>query len=114
MLSVIDPSPSLPLLLEALERLSPSFLVVRGINKDDGRLAARVGGEDLAVLEGDVELEMDARRGELLLCCERLSTLTFVTDTDGVAGVTEGRFALKLRRVGVPPSKSRCLRFGDE
>lgn len=114
MLSVRDPIESLPLLLEALDMLSPSFLGGRGITKEAGRWSAlRGGGEDFA--GGVFELDTDARRRtEVWPFDGRLSATTLETETDGVEGVTVGRRTPRLRRGDTGVSKSRFLRLGEE
>lgn len=104
MLSVSDPSPSLlPLLLDALDK-SSSFLVERGITKEAERSDWRCGDdEDLE------ELEIDERRR--MGACD---TTTFESNTEGVAGVTDGRPDELLRLGVIDESRSTFLRLGDE
>jgi hypothetical protein len=72
------------------------------MTKEVGRSLERCGGEDLA------ELEMDTRRRDW----DRPSATTLDNDTDGVAGVTDGR--PEVLRFGVMGSRSTFLRFGEE
>lgn len=102
MQSEIDPFPSLlPLLLDALDELSSSFLDDRGTTKDIGWSALRDGG-----VTGEFELESDARRRTEL--CLRLSAITFERDTEVVAGETVGRRMLDIRRGATWFSRSIC------
>jgi hypothetical protein len=87
-LSVMDPGPSLPLLLEALE-IFPSFFEQRAVPIEVGRSAGCVGGEDFG--EGEFVLDTDARRRGIWVFCSPVSTTTLDTDMDGVTAVMDGR-----------------------